>query len=235
MARIYLIRHAQASFGSQDYDRLSDLGRRQARCLGDYFVQCDIQFDAIYSGTLRRQRDTAQIVASRLPGEISMHVDARFNEVQSEQHIERLMPRIIQHDPKLAALMERGLTSSKDYQKAIDATFNYWVSPQCQESAIQSWSDFSSATDQALSEVMRAQGAGKNTAIFSSGGTIATIVAQVLGLDGRQIYAFFEPAINCAITRLLYGGERVSLSYFNDHYWLDLLGHQSDEQLLTYR
>ena len=29
MAIIYLIRHGQASFGADDYDQLSDLGRRQ--------------------------------------------------------------------------------------------------------------------------------------------------------------------------------------------------------------
>ena len=34
MSLVYLVRHAQASFGARDYDRLSELGRQQARWLG---------------------------------------------------------------------------------------------------------------------------------------------------------------------------------------------------------
>ena len=35
MATIYLIRHGQASFGSDDYDQLSQLGIRQAEVTGE--------------------------------------------------------------------------------------------------------------------------------------------------------------------------------------------------------
>ena len=37
MAAIYLIRHGQASFGSADYDQLSEKGRQQAVLLGQYW------------------------------------------------------------------------------------------------------------------------------------------------------------------------------------------------------
>lgn len=36
MTEIHLIRHAQASFGSADHDRLSGLGHYQAALLGNY-------------------------------------------------------------------------------------------------------------------------------------------------------------------------------------------------------
>ncbi|VAV98863.1 hypothetical protein MNBD_ALPHA02-2245, partial [hydrothermal vent metagenome] len=39
MAEIYLIRHGQASFHSDNYDKLSDLGRLQSRYLGQYFTE----------------------------------------------------------------------------------------------------------------------------------------------------------------------------------------------------
>ena len=31
MAELFLVRHAQAAFGTDDYDRLTELGHRQAR------------------------------------------------------------------------------------------------------------------------------------------------------------------------------------------------------------
>ena len=64
MSVLYLIRHGQASFGSADYDELSTLGRRQARLLGDHFLKAGIRFDACWSGTLRRQRQTADAIGT---------------------------------------------------------------------------------------------------------------------------------------------------------------------------
>lgn len=61
MSRIYLVRHGQA--GTREaYDALSDLGRRQARLLGEYFVSEKVQFRAAYSGELVRQQETASEV-----------------------------------------------------------------------------------------------------------------------------------------------------------------------------
>ena len=72
MAELYLIRHAQASFGMSDYDRLSPLGCRQAGALGEYFRDCAIHFDAVYSGELERQRRTAKIVQPKLTQHIGI-------------------------------------------------------------------------------------------------------------------------------------------------------------------
>jgi len=41
--------------------------------------------------------------------------------------------------------------------------------------------------------------------------------------------------INCSITRLLYNADKISLSYFNDHSFLDVLGRDRGEALITYR
>jgi len=37
MSEIFLVRHAQASFGTDNYDELSDIGWQQSRLLGEYF------------------------------------------------------------------------------------------------------------------------------------------------------------------------------------------------------
>ena len=64
MAAIYLVRHGQASFGSANYDQLSELGTRQADATGEYFARCGITLDAAYSGDLSRQRETARLAPS---------------------------------------------------------------------------------------------------------------------------------------------------------------------------
>ncbi|HEX8283391.1 MAG TPA: histidine phosphatase family protein [Pyrinomonadaceae bacterium] len=74
MSNVYFIRHGQA--GTRDeYDSLSDLGRRQARLLGDYLVSQGVEFARAYAGGLRRQQQTAAEVAglTKAPASPSPH------------------------------------------------------------------------------------------------------------------------------------------------------------------
>ncbi|MEM8660879.1 MAG: histidine phosphatase family protein [Pseudomonadota bacterium] len=235
MATIYLFRHGQASFGADDYDKLSPLGERQATVLGEYLRDTGVVLDAVYSGDLSRQRETARLALLAQPSTVEPVIDDRFNEIDNDEQVKAILPRLVKTDARLAAIVERGLSSSKDYQKVIDAVFNYWVSPECDEPGIRSWSDYSGAVKSAMRELITTQGSGKTTGIFTSGGTIATIVAQVLGLAGYQTYQFYEPVFNCSVTQLFYSGNKISLSYFNDRSYLQLFGAKTGEELVTYR
>ena len=235
MATIYLFRHGQASFGADDYDKLSPLGERQATVLGEYLRDQGIALDAAYSGDLLRQRETTQLALASQPETVTHHIDPRFNEIDNDEQVKHLLPKLVKTSPQLQQLVERGLSSSKDYQKVIDAVFNYWVSPQCDEPLIRSWADYSTGVNSALQQVMADQGSGKTVGIFTSGGTIATIVAQVLGLGGEQTYQFYEPIFNCSVTQIFYSGEKTSLSYFNDRSYLQVLGANTGENLVSYR
>ncbi|MDE0952295.1 MAG: histidine phosphatase family protein [Halioglobus sp.] len=235
MATLYLIRHGQASFGAENYDKLSELGCRQAHIAGEYFRDYGIQFDAVYSGDLSRQRETARLAIASQPQEVPHHIDARFNEIKNDEQLKYLLPEVVKRDPKIQALVEKNLKASKDYQKLIEAVFNYWVTPACDDARIQSWANFSGGARQALQDVMQEQGSGKTIGIFTSGGTVATLVAQILGLSGEQTYQLYEPIFNCSVTQLFYNGSKVSLSYYNDRSFLQVLGKQLDENLISYR
>lgn len=235
MATLYLFRHGQASFGAADYDKLSELGCRQAEVLGHYLRDQGIRLDAAYSGGLLRQRETTVLALASQPVEVPHHIDERFDEVRNDEQIKHLVPVVAKANPQIQALVDKGLSSSKDYQKVIEAVFTHWVSPACDEPRIQSWAEYSGAVHAALRDVMAAQGSGKTVGVFTSGGTIATIVTQVLGLTGEHAYKFYEPIFNCSVTQLFYSGDKVSLSYFNDRSFLQVLGGQQGEQLVSYR
>ena len=66
MGTLYLVRHGQASFGAEDYDQLSALGRRQSVRLGEYFRGKGLVFDAVLTGTLRRHVQTWEGIAEGL-------------------------------------------------------------------------------------------------------------------------------------------------------------------------
>ncbi len=67
MAELFLVRHAQASFGSDNYDQLSELGYQQSAWLGEYFRNRGIAFDELITGTQLRHRQTLdEIVPARI-------------------------------------------------------------------------------------------------------------------------------------------------------------------------
>ena len=235
MAELYLIRHAQASFGTTDYDRLSPLGLRQAEALGECLRDCGIHFDAAYSGELERQKRTAEIVLERQPEKMRCEIDARFNEIDTGKIFEWLVPQLSEASPELATLVEKGERSSKDFQKALEIVFQHWVTTDSAHPETQSWAEYSGNVRRALADVVDREGSGRTVAVFTSGGTIATLVAHVLGVSGALVYKFYEPLVNCSVTRLLYSGNKVSLSCFNDQQFIRLLGARSGESLLTYR
>jgi len=235
MATIYLFRHGQASFGAENYDKLSPLGERQASVLGEYLTSAGIKLDAAYSGGLERQKNTCRLALKAQDKGVVHHIDERFDEVRNDEHIEKILPGLAKTDSRLNKLMEDAMRNSKNYQKIIEAVFKHWVSPDCKTSGIQTWAEYSSRTKAAIDELKEKEGRDKTIGVFTSGGTIATIATQVLGLDGTHAYKFYEPIINCSITQLFYNSQKISISNFNDYSYLQKTGTKTGENLVTYR
>ena len=100
MSKLTLVRHGQASFFSGDYDRLSDMGERQARALAQYWLDTGAGFDEVYTGTLLRQQRTAEVA-----GEVfreggrpwpQHEVLAGLNEYPADDMMESLLPKLRQ-------------------------------------------------------------------------------------------------------------------------------------------
>lgn len=66
MPKIYFIRHAQASFGKKDYDVLSETGFTQSALLGQYFKKNEVIPNVIFTGTLKRQKQTARTTMEKI-------------------------------------------------------------------------------------------------------------------------------------------------------------------------
>ena len=64
MSVLTLVRHGQASFDSDDYDQLSDLGKQQARLLGKHWADQRLCIDRVYTGPRVRQKQTAEFAGN---------------------------------------------------------------------------------------------------------------------------------------------------------------------------
>ena len=92
MGTLYLVRHGQASFGADDYDRLSELGHRQSERLGEYFKGKGLEFQAVITGTLRRHQETFAGIARGLDWQAQPVLWPGLNEYDSEAVIQAIHP-----------------------------------------------------------------------------------------------------------------------------------------------
>ena len=232
MSVIYLIRHGQASFGTDNYDQLSALGREQSAILGNYFAALGEPIDRIYTGTLARQRVTAQLIAEALaPHSPPLTVEPAFDEYDSESILNAfassLTPAQREQSGWPALHSDR-----RRFQFFLERAARAWVDGQTEAEGMLPWRSFHSRIVGAIEGIIRTEGRSKTLLISTSGGVIGTIVAHVLGLANHMGIELNWSVHNASITRLIYNPEKVSLSMFNGLPHLDRDGLRP---LITYR
>jgi broad specificity phosphatase PhoE len=237
MSEIYLIRHAQASFGSDNYDRLSPLGVRQADLLARFLSRHKVQFDAVYSGALQRQIDTARPIhasrnGGRPPGSALATLPA-FNEYDS---LALVKARFRREDVKEEAKARR-LADLRNNMRAFQAFFSeivdQWMTGVFNDEAgVEPWEGFCQRVLGGLAHLRRQEGRGRRLAVVTSGGPIAVMVQKALGLSNQMTAAISWEIYNASITCLKYSRDRLSLTVFNNttHFLIE-----GDGSLLTHR
>ncbi|HEY0941739.1 MAG TPA: histidine phosphatase family protein [Steroidobacter sp.] len=231
MSTIYLIRHGQASFGTGNYDQLSDTGREQARLLGSYFAGLGERIDRIYSGSLQRQRDTAQLIAAALGDPPPIAIEPAFDEYDSDAILQAFARSLTPEE--LAEAEWPGLhTDRRKFQLFLERAARAWVEARIEAEEMIPWRGFHARVTTAVANIMRSEGRSKTLLISTSGGVIGTLVAQVLGLSNHAGLELNWAIHNASITRLIYSVERVSLSMFNG---LPHLDRAPLRHLITYR
>src|SRR5215467_1142785 len=115
MSRLFLIRHGQASFLEQNYDKLSALGETQSRLLGEYWGHRRLAFQRAYTGPRTRQMETARIVGEEykktgVPWP-EMQVLEEFDEYHGEWVMEASLDGLVENDPGVRELQEAFLNA----------------------------------------------------------------------------------------------------------------------------
>jgi len=236
MSEIYFFRHGQASFGADDYDRLSPLGVRQARILARCLAQTDKVFDAVYYGRMERQQKTAQefinyYEQNQLAVPRPQTADA-FNEYDSFAVWEALIPEMTAEQPLLAEELEKLPGDQKAFQRVFSQVMERWTKGEYKASGLPRWDDFTRRVVLGIEKIAARHGSKKRLAVFTSGGPISVAVKSALGLSDRMTLKISWQLLNASITRLKYNSKGIMLAGFNEVTHLELEG---DARLLTYR
>lgn len=229
MGKLLLIRHAQASYGSRNYDQLSDLGYEQSRMLGRYLVESDTPIDKIYVGQLKRHRQTYDMVAEayakqgRVLPEPTILGD--LNEHHWPETLRHIMDALIEQDEQVNAWSqikdEAGNVPKKIKLKIFHHGMDMWANGQLvhlQPEQYQDWLSFREMAKNGIETIQKNDGAtrGINIAAFTSGGTISAIMGHVLGMqDEVKIAGLNGLVMNTSMTEFLFTDKQMTLKSFN--------------------
>jgi len=233
MSVIYMIRHGQASFDGDPYDRLSELGRTQCGILGEHFSRMGIRFDAAYSGSLRRQKETAENVLERMEYRKAPDVKilSQLNEYDSQVIIASQLPAMISEDPTLAEDARR-MSERRSFQRVFEGAMLRWVSGLHDNEGVETWPLFSSRVQKAIGRIMEENGRKKTVAVFTSGGPICATVQMAIGVSGEVAVRLNWQVRNTSVSEFKYNDEGIFLASFN---WVHHLQSRKEPALLTYR
>ena len=214
MGTLYLVRHGQASFGADDYDQLSPLGRQQAVRLGEYLrpkLQ-DKPLEAVLMGSLKRHRQTFEgIQEGLLAPELQPLVWPGLNEYDSHAVIHAIHPEPLAkpNTPELYkhhfGLLRKGLQA--------------WMRAETQPMGMPAFKDFVQGIQDAMAHV-RDQHSG-DVLMVSSGGPISTALGTLLGTPPESIIEMNMRIRNTAVSELVFTPKRHTLVSFNTINHLD--------------
>ena len=240
MGRILLIRHAQASFLEQNYDKLSTIGETQARRLGQHWARQKILFDGVCSGPRVRHKETAKIVAAvyrdagiPFPEPVE---SPEFDEYQAEAVMKQGLPWLVESNGEVRKL-HRAFQNSSDsdrlanFERMFEMMITKWVDGGVVLAEVESWPEFCSRADRGLSQYMSTNGRGQQLAIFGSAGLIGVAMRRALHLSSQDTLRTTWMVRNGSFSEFLFSttDDRFTLSTFNS------FPHLEDVPLLTYR
>ncbi len=205
MGEITLVRHGQANSAADneiDYDKLSELGHQQAKWLGAWMAAHDQPYDTVYSGTLRRQKETAAGM-----GFENVICDERLNEIAYYD----LTDEMAVFRPDLPR------TSPEDFEVHFPVTLQAWKDGDIK--GVETYDAFLTRVREILELATQP---GKRVLCVTSGGIIARAVSQILGLDIPDMARIALPIYNTSVHRFHVRPTGPLLATFNSAPHLDV-------------
>ena len=227
--RLWLIRHAQASFGSDDYDVLSKVGHEQSQRLAAWLVaHPDLAFSHVCRGTLRRHKETLAAIelafsnANRpLPEVVE---DEDWNEFDYAGIVRAYATSRLDD---LVDAAVRDPSNRRAVHALLAAALREWALGNLNGVA-ESWQAFGSRIARAREKLQSAP-PGK-ILVVSSAGPIAQCAQAALGCDAERTVALNIALRNTAVSEFR-ARETWEMQIWN---MLPHLSSPADHEVVTY-
>lgn len=243
MGVIHLVRHGQASFGTGDYDRLSETGHLQARLAGEDMAARGLRPDVIIHGGLRRQRETAEgLVEGLVAGwgdgagpllqDCPVEVDARWAEYDADSVLDAARGAGLTADHGTLDSAGSSDDAKLAFQRQLDLALGHWA-------GLEAFADYRTATEAAVTDAAARSGTGRTTVVVSSAGTISLAVAGLLA-DPDGVVGLWtrlqRVTVNTGTARVVIGRGGMTCIAVNEHQHLErAAGPDDPRRLITLR
>lgn len=185
MAELVLFHHAQASFGSENYDVLSDLGRAQARGTGEVIRAMGFVPELMLAGGLLYQKQTLKLMGFGAPDKVHpVPKQYDFVDLLAQHFPDRILREVWQdrkthYSPLCAVILAR--------------------QGGAYPSVSETWANFAAWVTSVQEMIIRA--GAKRVLATGSGGLIAQIVTKTLEALVAKTMALNLQIKNFAISR----------------------------------
>ncbi len=226
MARIFLVRHGQASFHAAEYDQLSATGAEQSRLLGEWFDHCGWPVHHVVVGGMKRHLQSAENFFAGYPGTPDWRDRLVTNDGLNEfDHRDIFKCWMSAENPQALAQGAKfsDMTPTEFAAKWPGAILR-WNSAGHDHEYAEPWPVFNGRCIEALHQAATLGQRGENVLVFTSGGVISTICRHVLGVSTEQMVRLMWEITNTAVTCINHKAGQYSLSTFNGTAHLDRTG-----------
>ncbi|KAA0998288.1 histidine phosphatase family protein [Paraburkholderia panacisoli] len=213
MAELYLVRHGQASLGSDNYDRLSAKGEQQCVWLAEHFARNGLRFDRVVTGTLQRHTQTLDAIRRALP---DVPVECEILPGLDEYDFHALFRALGAEHRNLA---ESVAGDPREFFKALRQVLQLWAEGELDERVPETWSAFQQRVAAARSAIQ--QGGAQRVLAVTSGGVIGALTQQALHAPATTAIALNMQIRNSSVTHCFFNRETFQLSSFNTVSHLD--------------
>ena len=232
MAEIYLLRHGQATFGSDNYDQLSPLGEQQSRLLGEYFRAANIDFDIMVRGAMHRHGQTLDGVKSSLEQDCPVYIDNGWNEYD---HKALFSAYINEHpeDPEVTSSNIADYVHDRRlFYRILFRALPAWAEKKV-EGATESWQEFQQRVTDAMDKLtqLMEQRSAKRALISASGGSLSLAIMLAARMPATQGIDLMRQMKNTALSQMFYHQGQWHLHSFNT---LPHLSAVTQPELITY-
>ncbi|WP_141732168.1 histidine phosphatase family protein [Oligoflexus tunisiensis] len=216
MGSLYLIRHAQASFGESDYDALSAIGQQQAVILGQMLAGSGLRFDRVLQGSMKRHKETARLCLTEMSGTPEPETADWLNEFDHQAVLCGLHPDFA--DPaKVQAFLRKHPEPAKAFHKEFEKAMQRWMQGAHEADYAETYGQFKERCRRGVQTLLQQTPADGNVLLFTSGGPIACLMQMTLELSDAMMLRLNGAIVNASVSRLPFNGDVLFLSYFNDH------------------
>ena len=235
MPLIYVVRHGQASFGSENYDRLSENGIKQSEVLGCFFKKAGIYFDEIYCGSLLRQTDTASIVLKAMKNDfLTPYIIDGLNEYDHSALIHSAADQLQEIKDGLGNSPE----SRKKFQKLFSKIVNSWIKKELFSSGLPTYEAYCGNVLSAFEKITLSENRKKKICVFTSGGPVSVLLENSLEITPLKAVEIGWGLRNCSISVFSSSGSfqraenKMRMNVFNSVFHFH---ENKNKNLITYR